>query len=58
MLMQKGNDNSNKKKLKRLQSPLSPSDFDGLTYPRVIPHFFFIKMTTKDVKEITLDHSL
>ena len=37
----------------RLQPP-SPSDFDGLLYPwvRWYPHFFFIKMTTKDVKEI------
>ena len=42
-------------KLKRLQQPPSPSDFDGLPYPRVrwYPQFFFMKMTTKDVKEIT-----
>ena len=35
----------------------SPSDFDGLPYPRIrwFPQFgfFFMKMTTKDVKEIT-----
>ena len=33
----------------------SPSDFDGLPYPRVrwYPQFFFMKMTAKDVKEIT-----
>ena len=38
-----------------LQQPPSPSDFDGLPYPRVrwYPHFFFMKMTAKDVKEIT-----
>ena len=42
-------------KLKRLQQPPSPSNFDGLPYPRVrrYPHFFFMKMTAKDVKEIT-----
>ena len=41
-------------KLKRLQQPPPPSDFDGLPYPRVggIPNFF-MKMTAKDVKEIT-----
>ena len=33
----------------------SPSDFDGLLYPGVrwYPKLFFIKMTTRDVKEIT-----
>ena len=41
----------------------SPSDFDGFPYPQVrwYPYFFFIKMTAKDVKEITyieLDHFL
>ena len=39
-----------------MQQPPSPSDFDGLFYPRVrwYPHFFFfMKMTAKDVKEIT-----
>ena len=37
-----------------INSP-SPSDFDGLPYPRVrwYPQFFFMKMTAKDVKEIT-----
>ena len=42
-------------KLKRLHPPPSPSDFDGLPYPRVrwYPQFFFVKMTAKDVKEIT-----
>ena len=42
-------------KLKRLQQPPSPSDFYGLPYPRVIwyPNFFFMKLTAKDVKEIT-----
>ena len=42
-------------KLKRLQQPPSPSDFDGLPYPwvRWYPHFFFMKMTAKKVKEIT-----
>ena len=37
-----------------LQQPPSPSDFDGLPYPRVrrYPQFFFMEMTTKDVKEI------
>ena len=42
-------------KLKRLQQPPSPSDFDSLPYPRVrwYPQFFFMKMTAKDVKEIT-----
>ena len=33
-----------------------PSNFDGLPYPRVWGYlriFFFIKMTAKDVKEIT-----
>ena len=31
----------------------SPSDFNGLPYPsgKVVPPFFFIKMTAKDVKE-------
>ena len=37
-------------KLKRLQQPPSPSDFDGLPYPRVR---WYPKMTAKDVKEIT-----
>ena len=43
-------------KLKRLQQPPSPSDFDDLSYPRVrwYPQFFFHeKMTAKDVEEIT-----
>ena len=42
-------------KLKRSHQPPSPSNFDGLPYPRVrwYPQFFFIKMTAKDVKEIT-----
>ena len=41
-------------KLKRLQQPPSPSDFDGLPYPlRWYPQFFFMKMTAKDVKEFT-----
>ena len=42
-------------KLKRLRQPPSPSDFDGLPYPRVRWHSksFFMKMTAKDVKEIT-----
>ena len=42
-------------KLKRSQQPPSPSDFDGLPYPRErwYPQFFFMKMTAKDVKEIT-----
>ena len=32
-----------------------PLDFYGLPYPRVrgYPRFFFMKMTAKDVKEIT-----
>ena len=35
--------------------PPSPSDFDDLPYPRVrwYPQLFFMKMTAKDVKEIT-----
>ena len=42
-------------KMKRLHQPPSPSDFDGLPYPwvRWYPHFVFMKMTAKDVKEIT-----
>ena len=38
-----------------MQPPISPSDFDGLSDPRArwYPQFFFIKMTAKDVKEIT-----
>ena len=42
-------------KLKRLQQTASPSDFDGLPYPRVrwYPQHFFLKMTAQDVKEIT-----
>ena len=42
-------------KLKRSQQPPSLSVFDGLPYPRVrwYPQFFFMKMTAKDVKEIT-----
>ena len=42
-------------KLKRWQQPPSPCDFDGLPYPRVrwYPQFFLLKMTAKDVKEIT-----
>ena len=40
---------------KRLHPPPPPSDFDGLPYPgKVVPPiFFFMKMTAKDVKEIT-----
>ena len=43
------------KNWKKVASTPSPSDFDGLPYPRVrwYPHFFFKKMTPKDVKEIT-----
>ena len=36
--------------------PPPPSDFDGLPYPRLRLYpqfFFFMKMTAKDVKEIT-----
>ena len=42
-------------KVKRSQQPPSPFDFDGLPYPRVrwYPQFFFMKMTAKDVEEIT-----
>ena len=41
--------------MKKVATTPSPSDFDGLPYPRVrwYPRFFFIKMTAKDVKEIT-----
>ena len=69
MFMQKENDDSNlfgkfqrnnvqiffqngdlkmSKNWKKVASIPSPSDFDGLPIP-----YFFIKMTTKDVKEIT-----
>ena len=36
-------------------SPPSPSDFDGLPYPGQggTPNFFFMKITAKDVKEVT-----
>ena len=36
-------------------TPPSPSDFDGLPYPGQggTPIFFFMKITAKDVKEIT-----
>ena len=42
-------------KIEKVASIPPPSDFDGLPYPRVrwYPHFFFMKMTAKDVKEIT-----
>ena len=43
-------------KLKRSQQPPpSPSDFDSLPYSwvRWYPQFFLMKMTAKDVKEIT-----
>ena len=42
-------------KTEKVASTPSPSDFDGLPYPRVrwYPQFFFMKMTAKDVKEIT-----
>ena len=49
-------------KLKRLQQPPLPSDFDGLPYPRdsgkVVPQFFFMKMNANDVKEITYNMPL
>ena len=44
-------------KLKRLHQLPSPSDFWRITLPPsevVPPIFFFMKMTAKDVKEITL----
>ena len=42
-------------KLKRLQQPPSPSDFDGLPYPRVrwYPHNFFHENYRKGCQEIT-----
>ena len=40
---------SNVKKLKKVATVPSPSDFDSLPYPQ----YFCIKMTAKDVKEIT-----
>ena len=41
--------------MKKVATIPLPSDFDGLPYPRVrwYSHFIFIKMTAKDVKEIT-----
>ena len=40
-------------KLKSLQPPPSPSDFDGLPTPgKVVPPIFFMKMTAKGEKEM------
>ena len=42
-------------KAEKVASTPSPSDFAGLPYPpgKVAPPTFFMKMTAKDVKEIT-----
>ena len=42
-------------KTEKVASTPPPSDFDGLPYPQVMwyPQFFFMKMTAKDVNEIT-----
>ena len=42
-------------KTEKVATTPPPSDFDGLPYPRVrwYPKFVFMKMTAKDVKEIT-----
>ena len=68
LLIQKENDNSKiqlhsmqiflkmaTSNFEKLKKVASPSDFDSLPYPRVrwYPKFYFIKMTGKDLKEIT-----
>ena len=41
-------------KTEKVTTTPAPSDFDGLPYPRIRWYpFFFLKMTAKDVKEIT-----